>query len=218
VIAIAIARKICAATTTYAWIDRPMQSTGSWSAAVLVGLALSGCSDDEHIDRPVSIETAGRAGDVTAVVGGSDGSAGTTASSASGNTKADAGMSRLDASASADDAGSNDQVTFDAVYETIVKRFCIACHAGDRPTGSLDMSSAVGAYAALVGAPANPGGPCSQLGIHRVEPHAPDRSLLYLKLSTQHVPCGQQMPAGGELRPELQRLIEQWIAAGAQKD
>jgi hypothetical protein len=102
---------------------------------------------------------------------------------------------------------------FAAVYETVFKMYCVGCHGGG--TAGLNMSSATAAYQALVGVPANPNGMCGKTGLKRVEPGDPSKSLLFLKLQTAAAPCGQQMPVGGELKPELKTLIEQWIAAGA---
>jgi hypothetical protein len=104
------------------------------------------------------------------------------------------------------------------VYESIFRKFCAQnfCHGGGAV--GFDTSSKEAAYQSLVDVPANPSRECADIGLVRVAPGAPDQSLLFLKLSGMNVPCGQQMPVGGELKPELKLLIERWIAAGARNN
>jgi hypothetical protein len=130
--------------------------------------------------------------------------------------------SSLDAAAPADDASgpvsaasTDGNPSFAIVYDSVLKKFCHQpfCHGGG--SVGFDTSSKDAAYKSLVGIPANPMRECADSGLVRVAPGQPEQSLLYRKLSLSDVPCGQQMPVGGELKPELKLLIEQWIAAGA---
>ena len=119
----------------------------------------------------------------------------------------------------ADDADAGiGAVTFTEIYEDVFRRFCSAdfCHGGG--AAGFDVSSRAAAFESLVEQPANPERECAELGLLRVQPGDPESSLLYLKLRVGGVPCGQQMPVGGELRPELRTAIEAWIAAGAKND
>jgi len=122
--------------------------------------------------------------------------------------------------------------SFTLLYETVLRPTCSNdyCHysgVGVRYS-ALDMSSRSYAYWSLVDQPAaGPG--CSRMGT-RVVPGAPDRSLLYLKVSQP--PCGARMPAnpttlltkgtsefsGTPLPDDQQQLIADWIADGAQND
>jgi hypothetical protein len=205
------------------------------AAAIAVMLACGGsCSSDDA--EPKS----GASGNSQTAAGASSqaGVSGTTAAAGSSGRGQDAGNSssaqagasgaRAAAGASAGASGSSqpevdasgdggtDQVTFTELYDTVFKKFCNLCHYGG--TLQPDLSTRAAAYQSLVNAPANPSGQCSKLGLKRVEPGDPAKSLLAVKLSTQKAACGQQMPPGGELKPELRQAIEQWIAAGAHDD
>jgi hypothetical protein len=58
---------------------------------------------------------------------------------------------------------------------------------------------------------------CSGMDIERVKAGDPDHSLLVQKLEhTQK--CGLEMPPGGSIKPELVKLVRDWIAAGAKND
>jgi hypothetical protein len=110
--------------------------------------------------------------------------------------------------------GGDPPVTFAEVYQDA--RFgsrCSgpACH-GTAVGGNLVMTSASGAYANLVGQPAE-GVDCADLGLMRVEPGDPDSSLLYLKLVDP--PCGDPMPIAGPLDDDAIELVRRWIADGA---
>jgi hypothetical protein len=139
----------------------------------------------------------------------------------SGADSAGGGASRVDsgpASVEADGGGVANGATFTMIYEQIFTKFCNAdfCHGSPKPDPFFDVSTKKAAYDSLVNAPASATRKCADSGLLRVEPGAPEKSLLRLKLRTHGTPCGQQMPIGGELKPELQMLIEQWIADGAQ--
>jgi hypothetical protein len=82
----------------------------------------------------------------------------------------------------------------------------------------LNMATRDAAYAALVDQDSNPKNmSCAPLGLKRVQPGAPEQSLLYLKLNI-NPPCGQQMPPGGLLQQELSDEVRDWIANGAKND
>jgi hypothetical protein len=103
--------------------------------------------------------------------------------------------------------------TFTHVYEKAFRTCRLQCHL--MGFSMLDMSSRDAAYASLVDHDSNPKNEaCAKLGLKRVKPGEPDKSLLYLKLDT-HAPCGQQMPPGGQLPQELRDEVREWIARGA---
>lgn len=134
----------------------------------------------------------------------------------SGAGQAGGGATNSDGGAASVAADGGAVATFTVVYDEIFRKFCNAdfCHGTSKPD-FFDVSSKRAAYDSLVNAPASSTRKCADSGLMRVEPGAPENSLLRLKLRTHGTPCGQQMPIGGELKPELQMLIEQWIAAGA---
>ncbi|HVT07965.1 MAG TPA: hypothetical protein VHO67_10945 [Polyangia bacterium] len=124
--------------------------------------------------------------------------------------------------------------SFTQVYTTVLRPSCSNdyCHyngVGVRYS-ALDMSSQVYAYWSLVDQPCA-GPSCSAMGT-RVVPGDPDRSILYLKVSDSMPPCGARMPAdqmilltkgtsvfsGSALPDDQQKLIHDWIAAGAAND
>jgi len=115
-------------------------------------------------------------------------------------------------------ADDDDDPSFTNVYDSVLRKFCYQpfCHGGG--SVGFDTRSRDAAYQSLVGVPANPMRECADSGLVRVVPGEPQQSLLFRKLSLVDVPCGQQMPVGGELKPELKLLIERWIAAGAQNN
>jgi hypothetical protein len=98
------------------------------------------------------------------------------------------------------------------------------CHGSRGAWAGLDMTSVEGAYQALVGmrtgeldsVDERPN--CRASELLRVEPYAPERSLLYLKVSGQ-APCGTSMPPPSSGLPELPAEaidhLRRWIRAGA---
>jgi hypothetical protein len=117
--------------------------------------------------------------------------------------------------------------TFEAVYlDVFCRAGCVQpyCHGTRGAWADLDLSTIPGAYAALVGARAGQKLPvdgrptCHESPLLRVEPGAPDRSLLYLKVSGAP-PCGSAMPpsdSGWEpIAAEQLEQIRRWILAGA---
>jgi hypothetical protein len=64
----------------------------------------------------------------------------------------------------------------------------------------------------LVATPAAPNLACSKVGISRVEPGSPERSLLWLKLSPGP-PCGTVMPPTGTVAQDKLDAIKAWITS-----
>lgn len=120
------------------------------------------------------------------------------------------------------DAGSDDpsyELTFSALYEEVIRTSnCTLglCHGEGARGGALDLAPQEDAYDNLVGAPSQ-GAECAALGYARVEPGAPERSLLWLKLAAEP-PCGAQVPPGGGLSPAQRAQIRRWIELGALND
>jgi outer membrane protein assembly factor BamB len=121
--------------------------------------------------------------------------------------------------------GSAGEPTWSAVYRDVLQGSgCSggpACHASTI-AGQLQLSTQAGAYAALVSVQAMGAGAgnmrCSDTGLLRVAPRDPDASLLVQKLEAPTPVCGQHMPPGSMLRPELLQQLRQWILAGAKND
>jgi len=122
--------------------------------------------------------------------------------------------------------------TFTNVYRSVIAKSCIQsqCH-GASKLGNLGMANMKDAYTNLVGAmasgncePAMPGGApppncgCASSGKTRVVADNPDESLLVEKLAG-NPSCGDRMPNTGEPLPDAQqKLVKDWIAAGAKFD
>jgi hypothetical protein len=111
-------------------------------------------------------------------------------------------------------AASAQPGTFSHIYAEAFRTCRTQCHV--MGYAMLNMATQEAAYAALVNQDSNPMSKvCAELGLKRVKPGAPDESLLYLKLDNMHVPCGQQMPPGGQLKQEFRDEVRQWIELGA---
>jgi hypothetical protein len=105
--------------------------------------------------------------------------------------------------------------TYDAVWNEILLHTCATefCHGGS--ADYLQLSSESTGYRSLVGAPAE-GPMCATTGLLRVAPFHPERSLMYLKVTSP--PCGNKMPflpGNPSLDPCAVVQIRQWIACGA---
>jgi hypothetical protein len=115
------------------------------------------------------------------------------------------------------DAGSTGPGFSRVQLEVFEARHCDSylCHGAN--AGGLDLEGEDDAYADLVDAPAT-GLDCRELGLPRVAPGEPERSLLYLKLF-EDAPCGEMMPPPPTrpLSDEHRALIREWIAAGARR-
>ncbi len=132
--------------------------------------------------------------------------------------------SGTDADAGGDASDSAVPPTFTRVWNTILSQQCGgvgACH--NRATGSGGLSfnnDKATAYADLVDV--NSSSRCGAI-TKLVTPGAPAQSKLFIKLSspTRVIPaCGNRMPDPGDppLPAEDLKLIEDWIAGGAQDD
>jgi hypothetical protein len=147
---------------------------------------------------------------------GGETAAGALAAAASGTGGADvAASSGTDAAGAA--ASGNLSFAKD-VYERVIRARCAQCHSDAPSFGGLAMfPGAITAYTNLVGMPS--GGEatykCRDCGLLRVQPGAPERSLLYLKLTLP--PCGSKMPpaAFGQVTAEQVEMVRLWIAQGA---
>lgn len=89
------------------------------------------------------------------------------------------------------------------------------CHG--KGVAGVDMTSQQSAYDSLVGHASDPTRECAKLGLNRVEPGEPEKSLMWLKLDI-NAPCGQQMPPGGTLPQAVVDRVHDWIAQGAKND
>lgn len=111
-------------------------------------------------------------------------------------------------------AASGDPVSFRNDVLPLLTTRCVMCHVEGAEQGQLSLYP--DAWAQLVGVPS------TQAPLKRVEPGAPDKSYLYLKL------LGKQAEAGGSglqmpfqqdaLSPAELELLRKWIQQGAVKD
>jgi len=119
--------------------------------------------------------------------------------------------------------------TFKNVYQSIIAKSCIQsqCH-GSTQQGLLFMGAQAEAYKNLVGIMAqgvctdpmnmSPTCACGMSGKTRVVAGQPDQSLLVEKVGG-NPKCGDRMPPTGDvLRDDQQKLIKDWISAGAKND
>jgi hypothetical protein len=103
--------------------------------------------------------------------------------------------------------------TYDAIWNEIFLDNCLLCHS--TTVDYLTLPSEAAGYRALVGTRAQ-GPDCAQTGLLRVEPYHPEKSLLYLKVTTP--PCGDKMPllpGNPSLDPRDVAQIRRWIECGA---
>lgn len=99
---------------------------------------------------------------------------------------------------------------------------CARCHGGDDPVLGMDLSSAEGVRSTAIGIPAREvrtGDPVGVggglLGLNRIEPGSPERSLVIWKLTgDEHVP-GDPMPPDEALDEASTQILVAWIRSGA---
>jgi hypothetical protein len=109
--------------------------------------------------------------------------------------------------------------TFSAIYtEVFVAKRCTLglCHGEGASGGGLDLYPRDDAHRQLVSVPAT-SQDCRDAGLVRVEPGAPEQSLLLHKLSAEP-PCGVMMPPDQLVEPEHVEQIAEWIRRGAPND
>jgi membrane protein involved in colicin uptake len=104
------------------------------------------------------------------------------------------------------------------VYGPVIRARCSSCHTDAPSFGGLTfLPDAAAAYANLVNVPAGAADAnlCKASGLARVQPGAPEQSLLYTKL-TKPV-CGSQMPPAvfPQPTPAQVEIVRKWIADGA---
>lgn len=181
--------------------ERWRRSRAAWGALLAL---CAGCSSES----PGSAQVAGSPAPVmSAAESGTPGAVSAAEPSAAVSGSAGAG------------ASGSGKLSFAAdVYERVIRARCGQCHSDAPSFGGLAMfPGAMTAYSNLVGVPAGSeaGYQCRNSGLARVEPGAPERSLLYLKLTAP--PCGSKMPpaAFGQVTSEQVELVRQWIAEGA---
>jgi len=109
-------------------------------------------------------------------------------------------------------AGKAEEVSFSQDVVPLLRARCVSCHLTGQEQGRLALHARA-AYGQLVGVPS------LQSDLRRVEPGAPERSYLYLKLINRHRQAGgsgEPMPLSGwPLEAQELELIRRWIADGA---
>lgn len=119
-------------------------------------------------------------------------------------------------------AVSTPSVTATWAQASAVLANCARCHGGDAPVLGMDLSSAEGVRTSAIGVPAvevGAGDPVGVggglLGLSRIEPGAPERSLVIWKLTgDEHVP-GDPMPPDAPLDQAAVQVLVAWIRSGA---
>lgn len=178
-------------------------------ALLAAGVLSAGCAD------PAGAPPSGSAGTAASVAGqmavGVAGSSGASAAGAPGVAGAPAQAGTA--------AAPTGKLSFATdIYPKVIRSKCSACHSDAPSFGGLAFfPGAETAYANLVNVPAGNEETykCKGVGLMRVQPGDPDKSLIYLKLTNP--PCGSKMPPGmfGMATPEQVELVRQWIAEGA---
>ena len=111
-------------------------------------------------------------------------------------------------------AASADTVSFRADVLPLLTTRCVMCHVEGAAQGNLTLYP--DAWAQLVGVPS------TQSPLKRVEPGAPDKSYLYLKVLGTHLEAGGsglRMPFQQDpLSPAELELLRKWIEQGALRD
>ena len=118
------------------------------------------------------------------------------------------------------------QPTFTWIFDNVVPN-CAGpvCH-GSIAGGMLVLDTKENSYAQLMmaGMGLNLGASmsdvdCVDTGMMRVVPNDPDAILFYAKLRTDvDPPCGNRMPTGSQLCPDVIEAIRMWIANGAENN
>ena len=105
--------------------------------------------------------------------------------------------------------------TFSSVYEEILVSNCAGpCHhEGTKESTTFVMGDARQTYDVLLGIAGT--GPSNALGLPFVTPNAPEKSLLYLKI-TGEPSAGSIMPPGAQLAEGSVAAVETWIRQGAE--
>jgi len=80
------------------------------------------------------------------------------------------------------------------------------CHDADMPAGELDLETQDGLLGRLVGFPASG---CAER--FRIDPAAPEESLLLEKISVDRPECGERMPLGDKLPLDTIACVHDWI-------
>ena len=110
-------------------------------------------------------------------------------------------------------AASADEASFKQDVLPIVKRHCLMCHLPGAESGGLSLHP--DAWASVVGIASH------ESSLKLVEPGAPDRSYLYLKLVNAQESAGGgglQMPPAQPLADGQLAVIRRWIEQGAKQD
>jgi len=102
---------------------------------------------------------------------------------------------------------------YDDIAIEFLEPFCADCHAGASASEGLDLTFEA-AYDDLVGVYS-----LQRSNLLLVEPGAPDRSYLIIKMKGGSEMAGRIMPRGRAARPQCEiDVVRQWIANGAERD
>ncbi len=100
-------------------------------------------------------------------------------------------------------------VDYETQIQTIWNSRCSGCHTGGGVSGGLKLDTGQ-SFGNLVGVQA------TSSSLKRVEPGEPGQSFLFQKINCAQPDSGSRMPPGGRLELNLQALVRDWIAQGAQ--
>lgn len=198
-------------------------SAGMTGAAAAAGKPATGATAG---GTPTATGTGGTTATATA------GTPATATAGAAATPAGAAGMSAAAAGTSGGAAGGGAAMggapTFTRVYEEVLTGTgCSvgACHGSAMAASRLGLADKTDAYMQLIGIKAmgmpNPGSMgtgCKDMDFVRVKAGDPDNSLLVQKLENKQK-CGDAMPPPtGMLKPEVIKLVRDWIMAGAKND
>lgn len=103
--------------------------------------------------------------------------------------------------------------SYEAIVLDLFEPHCESCHSGANPSEGLNLELEVG-WDEMVDVPA-----IQRPSLRLVEPGAPERSYLVLKLTGEAGMSGRRMPRGQAARPPGEiDVVRQWIADGAARD
>jgi hypothetical protein len=188
-----------------------------WGARSSLALLLTSLLGDACAAEPAA--NSGSAGSIASPATAGTNSAGSGATTTATGTPATSSAGSSGGPAASGSGAATGKLSFATdVYGPVIRARCASCHTDAPSFGGLTfLPDAAAAYANLVNVPAGAAdaNQCKASGLARVQPGAPEQSLLYTKL-TKPV-CGSQMPPAvfPQPTPAQVEIVRKWIADGA---
>jgi hypothetical protein len=206
--------------------DRNGWLRGARWSGLFLATVLSACSSDSGAPPFAPATAAGTGAGVAGT--GAAGSGVKAGSGAAGGGVAAAGSGVAGSGAAGGGAVATGPGTFTQVYGIFTDPTynCPICHSSAGAIGGgfvVNFNSQATAYADLtsnapLAAPIPQTAMCTTVGIPHITPSNPDKSLVYLKVSSTAMTavCGSRMPQGyPALSADKIEVVRSWIAAGA---